>query len=468
MPADDADASAHSRGDRHLPTDDDGDLDPATSDHPDRRYEATTLEELEEAGAEHRVWRLSNDSAQRLDKYLQNRLKGISRNQIQKLIALGGVSVNGKDVKPSRPLREGDIVEVVVPPKPAVDLRPEPIPMDLLYEDDDMVVVNKHANFIVHPARKYKSATMVNALAYHFENPGFNTPAVDERSATKAGHDATSVGKKRRRRGSLSDVGSDDQRPGVVHRLDMNTTGVILFAKQDATHWLLAKQFEDRTNLKCYLALVHGNPPEASGIINQPLGKHPTIREGHAVRHDASGKESLTFYRVRRRYRGYSLIECELKSGRTHQIRVHLSYLGYPIVGDQLYGGEIVGPPELADPPLAAGSRPSLNFARTKAEGLKMDAETARRREAGELVIGTPALHAALLRVHHPVKKQPITFTAPLHRPMLDLVAELEQHHRLDESDAPAGPVATKGTHVDLVAALPGVVLNGLAEQGKV
>ncbi|MEL7089374.1 MAG: pseudouridine synthase, partial [Planctomycetota bacterium] len=209
-----------------------------------------------------------------------------------------------------------------------------------------------------------------------------------------------------------------------------------------------------RTNLKCYLALVHGCPAEPSGVINEPLGKHPTIREGHAVRHDASGKESLTFYRVRRRYRGYSLIECELKSGRTHQIRVHLSYLGFPIVGDQLYGGETVGPAELADPPTAAGSRPSLNFARTKAEGTKIEAAVAERRAAGELVMGTPALHAALLRIHHPVLGEKITFTAPLHSPMLDTVRELEAHHR-----AP-GPTVTDGTHIDLTAALPGIDLD--------
>ncbi|MEO1237980.1 MAG: RluA family pseudouridine synthase, partial [Planctomycetota bacterium] len=207
----------------------------------DARYEATTLEELEEAGAERRVYELTTDSSQRLDKYLHNRLKGISRSQIQKLIALGGVTVNGKPAKPALSLRTGDTVEVVVPPKPAVDLRPEPIPLDVLYEDDDMVVVNKQANLIVHPARKYKSGTMVNALAHHFQNPGFNVPRDDRRTTQKI------------KRG-LSGVGADDQRPGVVHRLDMNTTGVILFAKQDATHWLLAKQFEDRTNLKCYLA----------------------------------------------------------------------------------------------------------------------------------------------------------------------------------------------------------------------
>ncbi|MEM6458583.1 MAG: RluA family pseudouridine synthase [Planctomycetota bacterium] len=407
---------------------------------PDARYEATTLAELEEAGAERRVYELTTDSSQRLDKYLHNRLKGISRSQIQKLIALGGVTVNGKSVKPSASLRTGDIVEVVVPPKPAVDLRPEPIPLDILYEDDDLVVVNKHANFIVHPARKYKSATMVNALAHHFASPGFNTPRIDERSSNRAG---------------LSAVGRDDQRPGVVHRLDMNTTGVILFAKQDATHWLLAKQFEDRTNLKCYLALVHGTPDPPGGAIDQPLGKHPTIREAHAVRHDGAGKESLTFYRVRRRYCGYSLIECELKSGRTHQIRVHLAHLGFPIVGDQLYGGEIVGPPELADPPTAAGSRPNLNYARTKPEGAKLEAAAADRAAAGELVMGTPALHAALLRIHHPVRREDLTFTAPLHRPMLDLVRHLEAGYVAD------GPVVDDGTHVDLSRALPGVLGDG-------
>ncbi|MBB6431525.1 RluA family pseudouridine synthase [Algisphaera agarilytica] len=407
---------------------------------PDARYEATTLEELEDAGAEHRVYDITTDSKKRLDVYLHNRLKGISRNQIQKLIGLGGVTVNGNNVKPSYKLRQNDRVEVMVPPKPAIDVHPEPIPLHILFEDRDMVVVNKQANFIVHPARKYKTGTMVNALAYHLEHPGYNaSPFTEQAKAQKT---------------ELSEVGKDDQRPGVVHRLDMNTTGVIIFAKQETTHWLLAKQFEDRTNLKCYLALVHGCPDPPSGAINQPLGKHPTIREGHAVRNDASGKESLTFFRVRRRYKGFSLIECELKSGRTHQIRVHLSYHGFPIVGDQLYGGETVGPPELLDPPIAAGARPNLNFARTKAEGQKIEAKAAERAASGELVMGTPALHAALLRIQHPVSEQSMTFTAPLHSPMLDIVRELEANHRAE------GEVVTDGTHINLSQALPGIDLS--------
>jgi 23S rRNA pseudouridine1911/1915/1917 synthase len=297
-----------------------------------------------------------------------------------------------------------------------VDLRPEPIPLHVLYEDDDLIVLNKQANIIVHPARKYRSGTLINALAYHFQN---------------------------RSGGELSGVGKKDERPGVVHRLDMNTTGVIIFAKQDATHWLLAKQFEERTNLKAYLALVHGCPNPPQGAIDQPIGKHPTIREAYAVRHDPSAKDCLTLYRVRRQYEGYSLVELELKSGRTHQIRVHLSHLGHPIVGDQLYGGEMVGPPEIEDPPEASGGRPGLNFARPKAEGLRFEELAKERVEAGELIMGTPALHAALLRIKHPATGKSLTFSAPLHEPMMAIVRTLEA-----EKFIKAFPEA--GTHVNL------------------
>ncbi len=397
---------------------DDGETDPS-------RFDATTLEELRAVGAEPREWRLSHDSSQRLDKYLQNRLKGISRNQVEKLIKIAAVTLNGKPAKKSAALREGDVVVVLVPPRPAVDIVGEDIPLDILFEDEHMLVVNKRAGIIVHPARKYRSGTMVNALVHHL---------------AKKGEDS-----------ALSGAGTDNQRPGVVHRLDMNTTGVIVFAKQETTHGLLSKQFEFRTNLKCYLALVHGCPAPPQGVIDQPLGKHPTIREAHAVRHDETGRESQTIYRVRRRYRGFSLVELELKSGRTHQIRVHLSHLGFPIVGDQLYGGETVGDAERADPPTAAGSRPLLNYARTKAEGQKIEAQAQARRASGELVMGTPALHAALLRIKHPISEAPMTFTAPLHEPMLGTVAALEATALLD------GAVTPNGAHVNLRAALPGI-----------
>lgn len=416
------------------------------------RYHPTTLEELEAQDPERRRWDITTDSAIRLDKYLANRIGGMSRAQIQKLIALGGVTINGKDgtaTKPSYKLQQGDVVDVVVPPKPAIDLSPEPIPLDILFEDDDLIVVNKQADLIVHPARSRLSGTMVNALAWHLKHGQDLDPALAENADAAEAEKPT---KRQRKNQKLSGVGLHDARPGVVHRLDMHTTGCIVFAKQDATHWLLAKQFENRTNLKCYLALCHGCPDGTgvplSGAIEEPLGKHPTIREGQAVRRDAHGKPALTLYRVRRRYRGYSLIELELKTGRTHQIRVHLSYLGFPIVGDLLYGGLPVGPPELESPPDSVpGSRPNLTFAMPKEEGKKNEAAAEQRAARGESpFIRHPALHAGLLQLQHPVTQERMTFTAPLHEPMRGLITYLE-------ANADPQPGIDDGTHIDLDAA---------------
>ena len=255
------------------------------------RYHPTTLDELEAQDPERRVWTVTTDSALRLDNYLANRIGGMSRAQIQKLIALGGVTINDRDgtaTKPSYNLKEGDVVEVIVPPKPAIDLSPEPIPLDVLYEDDEFIVINKQADLIVHPARSRLSGTMVNALAWHLQ---YGQNFDDARTGRLSDQSEPQLSKRQRKK--LSSVGATDARPGVVHRLDMHTPGCIVFAKQDATHWLLAKQFEHRTNLKCYLALCHGCPDGTnvplSGAIDEPLGKHPTIREGQAVRRDAQG-----------------------------------------------------------------------------------------------------------------------------------------------------------------------------------
>ena len=310
-----------------------------------------------------------------------------------------------------------------VPPKPGSDLSAQEIPLSVLYEDDQMIVVNKDAGIIVHPARSYTSGTMLNALAYHFRN--------------ETG-------------GDLSGVGSADARPGVVHRLDMNTTGCIVFAKDETAHHAIAKQFEHRTNLKCYLALVHGNPEPPSGAIDAPIGKHPTIREAMAARHDERARAALTLYRVRRQYDGYALVECELKTGRTHQIRVHLQYLGHPIVGDIPYGGLPTGVDELAAPPEhVPGGRPGLTHARTKAEGQKMEAAFRERLAAAEAagddrpLIGTPALHAGLLEIEHPVSGERMRFTAPLHDRMGEVVAWLE-------ANANPRPGVVDGTHIHL------------------
>lgn len=392
------------------------------------------VEFADEDGAEQKRWVLSRDAQHRLDKYLQNRIKGSSRNQVQKLIDLGGVKVNGQPAKASQKLREGDVVDVILPPRPATHLVPEDIPLHILYEDDDMIVVNKQANLIVHPARSHLNGTLLNALAFHFlqQQP--------------AGSDAAHVLDEK-----LSAVGKDGNpargegpRPGIVHRLDKNTTGVIILAKRDETHWMLAKQFENRTNLKCYLALVHGCPDPPSGAIEAPIGKHLTYREAMAVRHDSQGRDSLTLYRVRERYPGYSLVELELKTGRTHQIRVHLSYLGFPIVGDIFYGGEPVGEKELDNPPLPAGARPMLTFARSKDEGRNMEFLAAQR---DDMILATPALHAALLQLRHPADGRTMTFTAPLHEPMLGLVHKLRQRG--------CEEMIVDGVHVDLAAAIP-------------
>ncbi len=437
--------------------------------------------EDEESEALVRRFELGRDSDQRLDVFIQRRLRGVSRHQVQKLINGGGVTVNGKPAKRSTQLRAGDVVEVVLPPPPSKYLEPEPIPLDILYEDDGFIVVNKQANLIVHPARSHLSGTLLNALAYHFQQNSDHVTDVgatyeDEESHAHDAGDFSPPGtpgdtqnapprpqhpkppsarqqriKKSRQKGTgvwgLSSVGADEARPGIVHRLDKNTTGVMVVAKRDEAHWKIARQFEDRSTLKAYLALVHGefDAKDVGGCIDEPIGKHPTIREAYAVRRDRYGKDSVTLYRVRQRFKGYTLLELELKTGRTHQIRVHLQYLGHPIAGDIVYGGEVIGRHELDHPPTPAGARRFLTFARTKAEGDKLEAEAPTR---DDLIIAHPCLHAAMLRFTHPATSQPVTFTAPLHEPMLGLVCELQQRP-VD------GAVASEGCWVDLDRAIP-------------
>ncbi len=394
--------------------------------------EVAAIEENEE-GVEHLQFVLSKQAKLRLDRYLQNKLKSVSRNQIQKLIACEGVTVNNAPAKPSRTLRTGDVVDVILPPRPAKELKPEPIPLNIVYEDADLIVVNKQADLIVHPARGQLTGTLLNALAYHFQQQREAASKTQGERPERVSHADGSIE-------GLSSLGVDDARPGVVHRLDRNTTGVMLVAKRDESHWLIAHQFERRTTLKAYLALVHGHLPEPGGAIEQPIGRHPTVREAMAVRHDSSARHALTLYRVRERYEGYSLVELELKTGRTHQIRVHLSYIGCPIVGDILYGGEPIGLREVEEPPLATGARPHLNYARPKDEGARLEAQAAAR---DDMLLATPALHATLLGIKHPVTEEPVRFTAPVPSPMKDVVAALRKH--------PAGgPVATEGYWVDL------------------
>jgi 23S rRNA pseudouridine1911/1915/1917 synthase len=304
----------------------------------------------------------------RLDKYLQGRFSQFSRTTIQRLIKEQGVKVNGQDGKPSRKLSRGDMLELILPSPPSREIEPQNIPLRIIYEDEHMIVLNKQAGLIVHPARGYKNNTLVNGLVYYAQN--------------------------------ISTVG-ESFRPGIVHRLDKNTTGVMVVAKTDTAHWRISKQFELRTTQKSYLAICHGIPELNADRINQPLGIHPRYREKYAIRPD--GKEAVTFYEVLEKFRGYSLIKASPKTGRTHQIRVHLAYIRHPIVADDMYGGAVVYPWQIEDRPAAVE----------------------------EPLLARCALHAWKLEFNHPETGKRMTFEAPLQDDMQRFLDNLRKFRPL-------------------------------------
>lgn len=413
---------------------------------------------------------IRRDVDQRLDLYLRSRLKRVSRAKVQQLVDMGAVSVNDQPVKRSYVVRKGDRVCVSLPAPAVRTIVPQDIPLEILHEDDDLIVINKQAGLIVHPARSQLDGTLVNALAHHFKKQvqaaggvwrDWRTSGL--RAADLQGMDDaddadgdgdTADGEiapipPPRQQGEqpvlgVSSVGLALMRPGIVHRLDKHTTGVMVVAKSEQAHGRIAQQFERRQVVKAYLAVVHGRIDGIGGVIDQPIGKHPTVREAYAVRHDSTGRASVTLYRVRERYRGFCLVELELKTGRTHQIRVHMSYMGYPLAGDLVYGGQAVGHSDLDNPPTPAGARGYLNYARTREEGLPMQIAADQR---PDLLMSYPALHAAFLRFEHPCTRQPVTFTAPLHGPMRKLVVELRRRPA-------AGDVAREGCWIDLRQAM--------------
>ncbi len=248
---------------------------------------------------------VEHEAGERIDKFLSEELEDRSRSFLQKLIKDEYVKVNEKPVKASYRLILGDRVAITFPELTEPDIAAEDIPLDILYEDKDVIVVNKPKQMVVHPAPGHDSGTLVNALLYHCRN-------------------------------ELSGI-NGTMRPGIVHRIDMDTTGSLIVCKTDAAHQSLAEQLKEHSINRIYEAIVHGNIREPSGTVNAPIGRHPTERKKMSI-HSKNGKEAVTHYEVIERFGEYTYIRCKLETGRTHQIRVHMASIGHPLLGDEVYG----------------------------------------------------------------------------------------------------------------------------------
>lgn len=333
----------------------------------------------EETDVVHFRWRVSKNLTRRIDQYIVDRVGYLSRAGVQRVIENGLVKVNGRIAKASCRPRQGDIVEMVAPPEPVSELLPEPIPLDIVYEDDHLLALNKQADMIVHPARGRWTGTLVNGLVHY---------------------------------GSKWSTLNGNWRPGILHRLDRNTTGIMLVAKSDEAHWRIARQFENRTIQKTYMAVIHGVPDLLSDVIDMPIGKDRYIREKQAVRKvESGGKVATTIYEVKQTLKTppgllmstgtfpqdaltptppaqFSVVKLSPKTGRTHQLRVHMSHRGWPIVGDTMYGGRVI--------------------------------------QIGDFKFERQALHAYEITFVHPITLQTMTLQAPLPADIQQLLASLQ------------------------------------------
>ena len=251
---------------------------------------------------------IEDDIGQRIDTVVAEREK-LSRSAGAKLVEGGMVLVNSKTVAKNYKIREGDVIEIFYPELEPCEVEPQDIPLDIVHEDDDIIVINKPTGMVVHPAAGNPDGTLVNALLYHCGD-------------------------------SLSGIGGI-ARPGIVHRIDKDTSGLLVVAKNDAAHLSLSEQLKTHSVSRIYHAIVVGNLKELHGTVNEPIGRHPVDRKKMAViKNEAyTAREAITHYRVIKRYHGFDYIQCVLETGRTHQIRVHMAYLGHPLLGDEVYGG---------------------------------------------------------------------------------------------------------------------------------
>jgi 23S rRNA pseudouridine1911/1915/1917 synthase len=313
----------------------------------------------------------------RLDQYLVDRFPAYSRNILQKIIEADAVTVNAHDVKSSYHVKRGDHIRIWLPELNDDAPEPEPIPLDVIYEDEFFIVVNKPPGMVVHPAKGHWRGTLVNALQYHFQQ--------------------------------LSQV-AGPHRPGIVHRLDRDTSGLIVVAKDDLAHANLAAQFERRSVQKEYLAITSGVLQRDSEYIERPLGPHPTHREKMAIRScEDGGKDASSYYEVIERFDGFSFARIQPKTGRTHQIRVHLAHVGCPILADHAYGGR---------------------------RALRLSELTDVSGDTDRVLIARQALHASRLWLSHPRIREPMEFEAPLPQDFQDTLTALREFRGCGKSRA--------------------------------
>jgi 23S rRNA pseudouridine1911/1915/1917 synthase len=316
----------------------------------------------------------TEDAGKRLDAYLAERVEGHSRSRIQKMIEAGDVLLNEAETKASFKLRAGDELEVELSELEADSFEPEDIPLEILYEDEHLAVINKPAGLVVHPGAGIKGGTLANAVAYHF---GFRNSDFGFRDAEGSLKDGDSVGSQIRNPQSAI-----RNRIGIVHRLDKLTSGLIVVAKTEQAHENLSEQFRDRKVYKRYMALVHGEIWEDTGTIDAPIAREKHNRTKMGVR--AHGRAALSIWRVRERFEKFTLLDVEIKTGRTHQIRVHLAHMNHPVVGDETYN---------------AGRDKTVANLEVR---------------QGIAALGRFFLHAEKLSFDHPVTGKRMNFTAPL------------------------------------------------------